>query len=139
MARKYLLSVCLSGVMLLPASLAYACHLHRISMELSCTQYRFTASGGLSPHGHTVQYSFVVTPTAGGTPRTFSKTIPVGPPTGLFEEVSAETINLVGDYDAKSLVGTASLVAEDGRVEHTLDIKLPPEMTKLSCAPRAGS
>jgi hypothetical protein len=36
---------CLAGLLVLPTSLALACHLEMASVEISCTQYRFKVTG----------------------------------------------------------------------------------------------
>lgn len=138
MARRYMLALCLSSLMALPASLASACHLERISLELSCTQYKLQVAAVGVSHSHAIRYSFAVTPTTGGAPVTVSKTIPVNAPSGNFTEIVTNPITLVGSFDAKSFSGSATLLSESGNPEGTQEIKLSPAV--LNCStPQPGS
>ena len=133
MARKYMLSLCLSGLLVLPASLALACHLEKVSVELSCTQYKFRVTAVGVSHAHTIRYTFVAAPTTGGPPLTISKTIPVNAPSGDFTESVTNSLTLVGSYDAQSFSGSASLISDSGHTESTKEMTLSP--AALNCAP----
>lgn len=133
MARKYIAPLCLGGLMVLPASIALACHLERVSLELSCTQYTFKVAAVGVSHPHSIRYTFAVSPTTGGPPVMISKTIPVNSPSGLFNETVTNPLSLVGSYDAQSFSGTASLLSESGHTEGTMELKLSP--ATLHCAP----
>lgn len=141
MTRKSMLSVCLGGLLVLPASAAFACHFEKVSFEISCTQYKFAATGVLIPHPHSIKLSFVATPTNGGPPVSISKTIPVSGPPGnhvySFDESVTDALNLVGDYGPNSISGTATLVNGSGHSEGTAT--LSPPQTPMKCEPRAGS
>lgn len=136
MARKHILSLCLSGLMVLPASLALACHLEQVSLELSCTQYKFKVTAVGVAHSHAIKYTFVVSPTAGGPPLTISNTIPVNAPSGDFAESVTNSLSLIGSYDPRSFSGSASLVSETGHTESTKPMTLSP--ASLNCAPPAS-
>jgi hypothetical protein len=133
MARKYRMSLCLGGLMVLPASLALACHLEKLSMDVSCTQYKIQVAGVGVPQGYSIKYTFVAAPNAGGLPFTISKTVPVSATTSDFTESVTGLLKLVGGYDAKSISGSAVLITASGATEGTPEIALSP--VALNCAP----
>lgn len=137
MPRKLILTLALSGLLVLPASLAFACHLERVSLELSCTQYKFTATAVNLPHQHSIKYSFVINPKAGGAPQTISKIIPVSATSGFSTESVTEALTLVGDYGAQSISGSASLLSGSGDAENTVEITVSP--VTLNCPPAPQS
>lgn len=133
MARKYRISLCLGGLMVLPASLALACHLEKLSMDVSCTQYKIQVTGVGVPQSYSIKYTFVAASNAGGLPFTISKTVPVTSQTGDFTENVTGLLKLVGGYDAKSISGSAALITASGATEGTPEIVLAP--VSLNCAP----
>ena len=137
MARRYMLSLCLSGLLLLPASLALACHLERVSIDLSCTQYKFAATAVGAPHKHSIRYNFVLTPANGGTPITVSRTIPVNGASDTSMESVTGSLNLAGTYGAQSFSGTASLISDTGDTENTVAITLSPKTLNCSQPPQS--
>ena len=122
--------------MVLPATLALACHLERVSVELSCTQYKFKVTAVGVSHSHSIRYTFVVSPIAGGPPLKISNTIPVNAPSGDFTEIVTNSITLMGSYDAHSFFGSASLISETGQTESTKEMTLSP--AALNCAAPAS-
>jgi|LNFM01.1.fsa_nt_gb hypothetical protein len=133
MARQHIAALGLSGLLILPATLAFACHLERVSLELSCTQYKLNVKAVGVSHPHSIRYTFAVSPTSGGPTVTISKTIPVSAPSGEFTESVINPLTLVGSYDAQSFAGSASLISESGQTESTQELMLSP--VTLNCAP----
>lgn len=132
MSRNRMLSLGLSGLLVLPASAALACHLETVSLELSCTQYKLNVSAVNLQHSHSINYNFVVTPTNGGSPISISQSVALKTPSGSFSESVSNSLKLVGNFDAKSFSGSASLISETGAIEHTKEMTLSP--VALSCA-----
>ena len=131
MERKWLLSVCVAGLVAFPASLALACHLHSASVEVSCTQYKIDVTAiGVTPT-HSIRYTFEVPSSSGAPALTISKTIPLTDRSGDIVDSLTNPISLVGSYDAKLLTGKASMVSSSGHTENTVDLTFSP--STLNC------
>lgn len=133
MARKLMLPFALGALMLLPPTVALACHLERVSVQISCSEYKFMATAVNLPHPHSIKYSFAISPSVGGARLTISNSFPVSSPSGTSTETSTGPLKLTGSFDSGSFSGVASLLAGDGSVEQTVDITLAPGT--LNCAP----
>lgn len=133
MIRKYMLSLCLAGALAFPASLVLACHLETASVELSCTQYKIMVKAVGATPTHTIHYTFIAPSTAGGPPLTISNTISVTPHSGDFTDSVTKSLSLAGNYDTRSLSGSASIISSSGQTENTINMTFP-SMT-LNCAP----
>lgn len=133
--RKYMLPLCLAGALAFPASLALACHLEKVSIELSCSQYKIMVKAVGATPTHTIHYTFVAPSNTGGPPLTISSTIPVTPHSGDFTDSVTKSLSLVGNYDARSLSGSASIISNSGKTENSINMTFPS--TTLNCAPQS--
>jgi hypothetical protein len=135
MTRRYTALFCLAGLIALPASLAWACHLETASVELGCTQYNIKMTAVGVPSTYSIRYTFNLSSTTGGPPLTISNTVPVTAKSGDFTESVTNPLSLAGVYNAKSLSGSASLITENGQTESTIEMRFSP--TTLNCSPPA--
>ena len=135
MARKYMLLLCMAGLLAFPASLALACHLEIASVELGCTQYRIKVTAIGVPSTYSIRYTFNLPSTTGGPPLTISNTIPVTAQSGDFTDSVTGPLSLAGIYSAQSLTGSASLISNTGQTENTIQMTLSPPT--LNCSPPA--
>jgi hypothetical protein len=135
MVRKYMLSLCVAGLLAFPASLALACHLHTASVEVGCTQYKINVTAIGVSSSYSIRYTFILSPTTGGSPLTISSTIPITAQSGDFTDSVTNPLSLVGNYNAQLLSGSASLVANNGKTENTIQMTFSP--TTLNCSPPA--
>jgi hypothetical protein len=135
MARKYMVLLCLAGVLAFPASLALACHLAMASVELDCTQYSIKVTGIGVPATYSIRYTFNLTSTNGGPPLTISNTIPVSAQSYDFTDSVTNPLSLAGIYNAQSFSGSASLISNTGQTESTIPMSF--SRTTLNCSPPA--
>jgi len=135
MARKHMLLLCVAGLLAFPASLALACHLDRVSVELGCTQYNIKVTTIGVPSTYSIRYTFNLSSTIGGPPLTISNTIPVTAQSGDLTDSVTGPLSLVGIYNAQSLSGSASLISNTGQTENTIEMTFSP--TTLNCSPPA--
>jgi len=131
MAKRYM-PLFLVGLLVLPTSLASACHLEMASVELSCTQYRFKVTGVGVPSTYSIRYTFNLASSSAEAPLTISNTIPVTDKSGNFTESVTNPLSLAGNYNGQSLSGGVSLITNTGQTESTIPMTVSPIM--LDCA-----
>ena len=135
MASRYVPLFGLAGLLVLPTSLALACHLEMASVEISCTQYRFKVTGVGVPPTYSIRYTFNLASNTAEAPLTISNTIPITDRSDDTESVT-NPLSLAGNYDAQSLSGSASLITSTGETESTIPVTFSP--IKLNCSSPAS-
>ncbi len=67
------------------------------------------------PHTYSIRYTFNLSSTTGGPPLTISETIPVTSHSGDSTDSVRNSLTLLGNYNAQSFSGSASLAAKSWR------------------------
>jgi hypothetical protein len=134
MASRYVPLFCLAGLLVLPTSLALACHLEMASVEISCTQYRFKVTGVGVPSTYSIRYTFNLASNTAEAPLTISNTIPITDQSQSddFTESVTNPLSLAGNYNVQSLSGGASLITSTGQTQSTIPVTFSP--IRLNCS-----
>jgi hypothetical protein len=134
MASRYMPLFCLAGLLVLPTSLALACHLDMASVEIGCTQYRFKVTAVGVPSTYSIRYTFNLASNTAEAPLTISNTIPITDQSDDFTETNP--LKLAGNYNAQSLSGDVSLITSTGETESTIPMTFSP--IALNCSSPAS-